>query len=383
MTDPAPEAAPFRVEALRLREIRMQLRSPFRISSGVEHDRRIFLLELRGADGTTGWSECVAQERPNYSPETLETAWTAVGSWLAPRVLGREFAGPGEVAAALEEGICGHRMAKAGVEMGCWELAARTHGVSLSHLLGGTRGRVETGISLGIQASPAALARRIEAAREDGYRRIKIKIKPGADLPYLRAARETLGPDAPLMADANAAYGIEDAGHLASFDEFGLLMLEQPLDREDLMRHARLQERMETPLCLDESITSPDRVHDMIELGSARIVNVKPGRVGGFSASRRIHDLCEEHGIPVWCGGMLETGVGRAHNVALASLPNFRLPGDLSASRRYWERDVVDPEWVVDDDSRVDVPVDRPGMGVTVDLERVEQLTVRREELTA
>lgn len=383
MTALGPGHAPFRVERILLREIRMSLRTPFRISSGVEHHRRIVLLELEAPDGTRGWSECVAQEKPNYSPETLETAWLAVRSWLGPGVLGRDFDGPAEVAAVLEEGVCGHRMAKAGLEMGCWELAARLHGVSLSRLLGGSRDRVETGISLGIQPSPQALVERIDAARDEGYRRIKVKIQPGADVPYLRAAREALGPDAPLMADANAAYAIEDAEHLASFDAFGLLMLEQPLDREDLLRHARLQRRMDTPLCLDESITSPDRVRDMIDLGSARIVNVKPGRVGGFTASRRIHDLCEEHGIRVWCGGMLESGIGRAHNVALASLPNFRLPGDLSASRRYWDRDIVTPEWVVDDESRVTVPVDRPGMGVEVDRDRVDALTVRREELAA
>lgn len=383
MTAAAPDDAPFRVDALVLREIRMPLRTPFRISSGVEHHRRIFLLELCAPDGTRGWSECVAQERPNYSPETLETAWLAVRSWLAPRILGRDLDGPADVAPLLEERIRGHRMARAGVEMGCWELAARSNDVSLSRLLGGSRDRVETGISLGIQDSPDDLVRRIESALEQGYRRIKVKIEPGSDLPFLRAARETVGPEAPLMADANAAYGRDDIGHLTSFDAFDLMMLEQPLAPDDLLGHARLQERMETPICLDESVTSPTRARDAIELGAARIVNVKPGRVGGFVPSLRIHDLCRDGGVAVWCGGMLESGVGRAHNVALASLPNFRLPGDLSASRRYWERDIVTPEWEIDGESRVVVPADRPGMGVEVIPERVEQLTVREEKLTA
>jgi O-succinylbenzoate synthase len=370
-----------RISSIVLREIRLSLRRPFRISSGVQHERRVFLLELRDASGTTGWSECVAQERPNYGPETVDTAWWAVREWLAPRVLGRELEGPGAVAPVLEEGVRGHRMAKAAVEMGAWALDARRRGVSLSERLGGTRARVETGISLGIQDDSEALGGRVAAAREEGYRRIKVKIKPGADLEYVAAAREAAGEGTPLMADANAAYRPEDAERLARLDRYGLLMLEQPLDHDDLLRHARLQRRLETPICLDESVTGPDRAEDMIELGAGRIVNVKPGRVGGFSAARAIHDLCRDAGLAVWCGGMLESGVGRAHNVALASLPGFTLPGDLSASRRYWEEDVVEPEWTVDGESMVRVPRDRPGIGVDVRRDRVEELTVRTEEL--
>lgn len=371
------------VGAIVLREVRLTLRRPFRISSGVQSERRILLLEVRGADGGAGWSECVAQERPNYSPETVDTAWWAVREWLAPRVLGREFRDPAEVGPALAEGVRGHRMARAAVEMGAWALDAERRGVSLSRRLGGTRKRVETGISLGIQDAPGALSHRVASAREEGYRRIKVKIKPGADRDYLAAAREAAGADTPLMADANAGYTPADAEHLASLDEFGLLMLEQPLDREDLLRHADLQARLRTPLCLDESLTAPERVEDMIRLDAGRIVNLKPGRVGGFAASRRIHDLCVEHDVPLWCGGMLESGVGRAHNVALASLPGFSLPGDLSASRRYWEEDIVAPEWTVEPDSTVRVPRDSPGLGVEVRRDRVEALTVRREELTA
>lgn len=368
--------------ALVLSELRLRLRRPFRTSTGVTSRRRILLLELRDADGTVGWSECVAGERPDYSPETVDTAWWAIRSWLAPRLLGREFAGPEEVGPALAEGVRGHRMARAAVEMAAWETAARRAETSLSRLLGGTRARVETGISLGIQADPAELADRVREAREEGYRRIKIKVKPGADLAFLEAARQAAGAATRLMADANGSYRPADADRIADFDAFDLLMLEQPLDPEDLLRHAELQERIATPICLDESVTSPERAEDMIRLEAGRIVNVKPGRVGGLGPARRIHDLCREAGVPVWCGGMLESGVGRAHNVALASLPGFTLPGALSASRRYWEEDVVEPEWTVDDDSRVRVPVDRPGMGVRVRRKRVRELTVRREVLT-
>lgn len=382
-TDRGAPSVPFRLEGLVLRELRLPLVRPFRISSGVVSERRILLLELLDEDGATGWSECVAQERPNYSPETLDTAWWAIREWLAPRVLGRSFGGPAEVAAPLAAGVRGHPMAKAAVEMGCWELAARRAGESLTRLLGGTRRRVQTGISLGIQETPEALADRVRAARREGYARIKVKIEPGSDRRFLAAAREELGPEVPLMADANASYAREDADRLASLDEFGLLMLEQPLHPDEMLRHADLQERLETPLCLDESISSPRRAEEMVRLGAGRIVNVKPGRVGGFAPSLRIHDLCRAHGLAVWCGGMLESGVGRAHNVALASLPGFVLPGDLSASRRYWEEDVVEPEWTVDEESRVAVPVDRPGMGVEVRRDRVEGLTVREETLTA
>jgi O-succinylbenzoate synthase len=298
-------------------------------------------------------------------------------------VLGRTFEGPQAVYAALERDFRGHRMAKAAVEMGCWDVAARQAGVPLARLLGGTRERVAAGISIGIQESPAALVARALAARAEGYRKIKVKIRPGADVEYVRAAREALGPEAALMADANSAYAPGDAEHLARLDAFGLTMLEQPLGQDDLVRHAELQRRLTTPICLDESITSVDRAADMIALGSGRIVNVKPGRVGGFAAARAIHDLCREHGIPVWCGGMLESGVGRAHNVALASLPNFSLPGDLSPSARYWARDIVHPEWTMDGSGMVRVPLDRPGIGVDVDVERVAALSVRTAELRA
>jgi O-succinylbenzoate synthase len=302
---------------------------------------------------------------------------------VAPRVLGKDFAGPEEIHPVLEVNFRGHNMAKGAVEMAAWELTARVEGVSLSKKLGGTRDRIRVGISLGIQASPEALVAKARTSLERGYRKVKIKIKPGMDVEYVRAVREALGPDAPLMADANNAYSLDDTASLEALDALGLMMIEQPLAWDDLLRHVELQKRMKTPICLDESITSVDRAEDMIALGSGRIVNIKAGRVGGFVQSKAIHDLCERHGIPVWCGGMLESGVGRAHNVALSSLPNFTLPGDVSPSERYWERDIVLPEWTMDREGWVNVPVGEPGMGVKVDLDRVEDLTVRKEELRA
>ena len=359
-----------------LREIRLPLREPFRISSGVVSERRIALLQLFDADGRSAWSECVAGEFPNYSAETIDTAWHAITHWLGPRVVGMEL-GHAHVHAALDTDVRGHRMAKAAVEMGCWALAAERAGIALARLLGGRQERVPVGISLGIQTSPAELVKRAEAAIRAGYRKVKLKIAPGTDIAFVAAVRAALGPAAPLMVDANNAYDLRDAPRLKELDAFDLAMIEQPLETEDLVRHAALQRMLRTPLCLDESITSRRRAEDMIQLGSGRIINIKPGRVGGFAESIAIHDVCLQNGVPVWCGGMLESGVGRAHNVALASLPNFTMPGDLSPSARYWERDIVTPEWTMDAEGMVRVPFDRPGLGVSVDRERVEDLTVR------
>lgn len=370
---------PVRADRIELREIRLALRRPFRISSGTRRERRALLVRLESADGASSWAECVAAERPDYSPETVDTAWIALREWLAPAVAGRTFEGPDRVSPFLERAVRGHRMARAALEMGLWNLAAVREEESLAELLGGQRRRVETGISIGIQESPGALVERATEAARRGYRKIKLKVEPGADVAYVAAVRKALGAEAALAVDGNAGYRLGDVDRLRRLDDLGLLMIEQPLDGEDLVRHARLQSELTTPICLDESITSPARAEDMIELGSGRIVNVKPGRVGGFGPSLRIHDLCRSRDLPVWCGGMLETGIGRAYNVALASLPNFRLPGDLSPSSRYWERDVVDPEWTMDEEGRVSVPLDRPGLGVSVDRSRVEELTVRRE----
>jgi o-succinylbenzoate synthase len=371
------------VDRMSLREVRLPLKEPFRISSGVVTERRIFLLELHDAAGISTWAECVAGEQPNYTAETIDTAWYAIQQWIGPRVLGVRFNGPEDVHAELNRDLRGHPMAKAAVEMGCWALAATAEGVPLSKRIGGTRDRVATGISLGIQSNPAALVQRATAALAQGYRKIKVKIAPGSDIAFVRAVREALGADIHLMADANSAYTLNDADHLAQLDEFNLIMIEQPLGADDIRQHAELQRRLRTPICLDESITSVDRARDMIALGSGRIVNIKPGRVGGYSASRAIHDVCQQSGIPVWCGGMLESGVGRAYNVALASLPNFTLPGDLSPSARYWERDLVTPEWTMDAEGMVPVPRSRPGIGVTVDMDRVDALTARTATLAS
>jgi O-succinylbenzoate synthase len=370
---------PFQIERIELREVRLSLREPFRISSGIQTERRIMLLHLFDTSGASVWSECVAGEEPNYSDETIDTAWHVVREWVAPRVLHRAFARPAEVHGVLARDFRGHNMAKAAVEMGCWGLSAVLADVPLARLIGGTREKVVTGISIGIQSSPEALVERAQAAVASGYRKVKLKIQPGSDVEFVRAVRNAVGPEISLMVDANSAYTLADAAVLVQLDEFGLIMIEQPLAHDDLVRHAELQRLLSTPLCLDESITSLERAEDMITLGSGRIINIKPGRVGGFSASLAIHELCARHGIPVWCGGMLESGVGRAYNVALASLPNFTLPGDLSPSRRYWERDLVVPEWTMDAEGQVQVPLARGGLGVTPDVERIEDLTVRRE----
>jgi O-succinylbenzoate synthase len=370
-----------RLESIALREIRLPLKEPFRISSGVVSERRIALLELRDGSGATAWSECVAGETPNYSPETIDTAWLAITEWLASRVIGRAIESPGEVLPILDEDIRGHMMAKAAIEMGIWGLEATQLGMPLSRLIGGTRTEIDVGISLGIQKSPDELAKRVMAALQTGYRKVKIKIMPGSDIEFVRAAREAAGMAAPLMADANNAYTLDDADHLADLDELGLMMIEQPLAHDDLVRHAELQRRMQTPICLDESITSLDRAQDMVALGSGRIINIKPGRVGGFASSIAIHDYCESNAIPVWCGGMLESGIGRAYNVALASLSNFVKPGDVSPSARYWERDIVTPEWTMTGNGTMIVP-DTAGIGVAIDRDRIDNLTVRETTLS-
>ncbi|HSC31633.1 MAG TPA: o-succinylbenzoate synthase [Gemmatimonadaceae bacterium] len=368
-----------RYDRIVLREIRLPLKQPFRISSGMVTERRIALVELQHPDGISGWGECVAGEQPNYSPETIDTAWWAIRTWIAPRVRGEDLPSPNAVSEILERDFRGHRMAKAAVEMASWELAARLEGVPLARMLGGTRDEIATGISLGIQSSPDALVELALAARKNGYNKIKIKIAPGTDVEFVSAVREALGPSAHLAVDANSAYTLDDSAVLRRLDTFNLVMIEQPLGREDLVRHAALQQSLRTPLCLDESITDLERAQDMVTLGSGRIINIKPGRVGGFASSLAIHDYCWAQHVPVWCGGMLESGIGRAHNVALASLPNFTLPGDLSPSSRYWERDVVTPEWTMDERGMVRVPLDAPGMGVTVDMDRIDNLTVRRD----
>ncbi len=379
--DRVGDGTSFSLDRIVLREISLALVEPFRISSGVTSQRRILLVEVIDHDGASGWGECVAGERPTYSAETTDTAWLAIRRWIGPSVLGKSWEHPRQLGPSLQAAFRGHRMAKAAVEMASWDLAARKAGKPLAALLGGERQKVETGISIGIQSTVGDLVKRAQAAVEAGYRKVKMKIEPGSDLEFVKAVRVALGEEIALMVDANSAYTLEDGDHLAALDEFGLLMIEQPLGRADLVRHARLQRRLSTAICLDESITSGERAADMIELGAGRIVNIKPGRVGGFTASLEIHRLCRQASVPVWCGGMLESGVGRGHNVSLASLPGFSLPGDLSPSQRYWRRDIVEQEWTMDERGFVAVRWDRPGSGGDIDPRRLAETTVRSETL--
>ncbi len=363
-----------------LYEIHLPLIEPFTISSGTQDTRRIMLVEIRDTDGAAGWGECVAPEYPNYSPEAIDTSWLTLTKWVAPLVLGKSFSGPEEIFPYLQQNIRGHLMAKASIEMAAWELTAQKQTISLAKLLNGTRDRLETGRSIGIQKSPDVLIQKVKQAVDEGYRKIKLKIKPGADYEFVRAVRNAVGMQVPLMVDANNAYTLDDVNMFIKMDDLGLLMFEQPLAWDDVVRHAELQKHLRTPICLDESITGVEKAEEMVKFGSGRIVNIKPGRVGGFTSSIAIHDFCMKHNVPVWCGGMLESGVGRAHNVALASLQNFTIPGDISPSSRYWEKDIVVPEWEMQN-GMITVPFDKPGMGVEIDSDRLEGLVVRKEEL--
>ncbi len=361
-----------KIERATLREIPLRLKEYFEISSGGSQDRRILLLTLEG-EGLEAWGECVASGDPSYSYETTDTAWHILTDFILPNVVGKEFDHPRDVLDPVPW-IRGHGMAKAAVEMAAWDMAARAEGVSLSRKLGGTRDAVPVGVSVGIKPNDEALHEQVAGFIEDGYARVKIKIKPGRDVEMLAGLREAF-PDTKFMADANSAYTLDDAARLRELDALDLMMIEQPLRYDDFLQHARLQEQVETPVCLDESIKSVGDTELALELGSCRIINIKPGRVGGFGTSRGIHDMMRDAGLAVWCGGMLESGVGRAHNVALASLPNFTLPGDISASRRYWERDIVSPEFEVSNGTMA-VPTG-PGIGVEVDVDRIEAIKVR------
>ena len=365
-----------KIEAAELRELHLALRERFEISSGGRQDRRILLLRLT-LDGIDGWAECVASEDPGYSYETTDTAWHVLEDFILPRLIGSECTGPSDVLAPIPW-VRGHRMAKAAVDMATWAVVAERDGVPLSRALGGERDRVPVGVSIGIQPDDETLLTKVRGYVDKGYARIKIKIKPGRDVDMLRSVREAF-PELPIMADANSAYTLDDLDRFRAMDELGLMMIEQPLAHDDYLHHARLQAEIETPVCLDESIRSARDVELAAELGSCRIVNIKPGRVGGIRESIAIHDLCLEKGLVVWHGGMLESGVGRAHNLALASLPGFTLPGDISASARYWEEDIVDPEFTVEDGT-MRVP-DGPGLGVALRMDRIDALTVRKMAL--
>jgi o-succinylbenzoate synthase len=369
---------------MELRLLRLPLVRFFETSFGRVDDRTFVLVTLE-EDGATGLGECVADANPYYSSETTRTAWHIIEEFVAPIVLGRTFEHPRELYDALGA-IRGHNMAKAAVEMAAWDLYAVEQGLPLSALLGGSRPYIESGVSIGIQDTLEQLLERVDVERAAGYRRIKIKIKPGWDVEAVERIRTRFG-GIPLMVDANAAYRLPDLPHLQCLDRFDRMMIEQPLEYDDLMDHVVLQKAIETPICLDESIHTVRIARDAIAAGACRIINIKPGRVGGHQESIRLHDLCAAHNVPVWHGGMLETGIGRAHNIHLASLPNFSLPGDIAASRRYYQPDLIDPPITVDADGTIPVPA-APGIGVHIAKDRVDRATLRavsldRSNLTA
>ncbi len=353
------------VESVEIRTVRLPLNEPFETSFGRIDSRLIFVVSVE-AGGLTGWGEVVAAEEPRYSYETVGTARHVIRDYLAPAMLSRPLTNLSDLAARFAP-FRGHNMAKAGLELAYMDLLARTSGQSLSQLIGGTLARVPVGVSLGIQPRLEQLLERVDRYLALGYQRIKLKIKPGWDVDIVREVRRQ-HPEILLSVDANSAYAIEDQDHLKALDDFRLLMIEQPLDHDDLIDHAKLQSGITTPICLDESITGLRRAEQALGLGSCQIINIKIGRVGGYSQALAIHDLCYSRGIPVWCGGMLESGIGRAHNIALASLPGFSLPGDISASSRYFARDLIVPEVLVDGDGTVEVPRG-PGLGFEIDLD--------------
>lgn len=367
-----------RIDRIELREVHLELKEYFETSFARETRRRILLVRLFG-EGEIGYGECVAGgDGPFYSSETVETCWLVIEQYIAPLLLNKTFNRAADVFPALAR-VRGHRMAKAGLEMAAWDLEARLRKMPLYRLLGGTRNRIEVGVSIGIQESTGALLEKIEGYLKEGYRRIKVKIKPGWDEAVLREVRRNYAA-VPLMADANSAYTLADAALFQRLDDLDLLMFEQPLDCEDIVDHAQLQAQLQTPICLDESIDTPDQARQALDLGSCRVINIKPGRLGGHRQSRQVHDICHQRSYPVWHGGMLESGIGRAHNIALATLPNFTLPGDISASRRYWARDLIDPEVEMDRYGRVAAP-DEPGIGYRPDEKRIEEMVVRRAML--
>jgi len=367
------------IETIVLREIRMRLKAPFETSFGVTQDRRILLVEVI-ADGVSGWGEVTTIESPSYNSETTETAWHVISEFIVPRLIGKDLRRAVEVAPLLSA-IRGHQMAKAGVENAVWHAEAELKGMPLAKLLGGTLDEITCGVSLGIRENPQVLIRKVEEELRSGYQRIKLKIKPGKDLDFVAAVRKEF-PDIRLSVDANSAYDLKDTDHLKKLDQFDLLMIEQPLQWDDIHSHAKLQSQLRTAICLDECIQNAGHALAAIEQHACHIINIKLGRVGGHSSARQVHDLCQRHSFPVWCGGMLESGVGRAHNIAMSTLPNFTLPGDVSASRRYWNEDIIEPEVDVSSRGTIRVPAS-PGLGYAVKHDLVDRLTVRAKDWKA
>jgi len=368
-----------RIDGIILREVHMPLVRPFQTSFGITRNRRILLVEVR-SEGLIGWGECTAGERPHFSSESTDTAWQVIVDELGP-ILASAHPDHGGSCPKLFDIVRGHPMAKAALENAIWDVEAQREGTSLSRLIGGVREKIPCGVSLGIQKTISELMDIIERELAAGYQRIKLKCKPGWDVEVFEKVRSQW-PDILLSCDANSAYKLRDADHLATFDNYDLLMVEQPLWHDDFYYHSMLQKRMATPICLDESIRNRRDALAAIEMESCRIINIKLGRVGGFSEAIAVHNASQEKGIPVWCGGMLEAGIGRTHNIALSTLENFRLPGDVSASARYWTEDIIEPEVTVTSEGEIIIP-DSPGRGYEVRTDLVDKLTVRKEEIRA
>jgi o-succinylbenzoate synthase len=369
-----------KIISVELIEILLPLVHFFETSFGRTTERRIILARVIDQDGAEGWGECTAGEGPFYSEEWTETAWATLRTFLAPMLLAREIERAADVLALMKR-VRGHRMAKAALETAYWDLEAKRAGLPLWRHLGGVHAEISCGVSIGIQDSPESLLEKIEREVAAGYQRIKIKIKPGWDASIIEQVRERF-PEIPLMADANSAYSLADVTLLRSLDEFKLMMIEQPLAHDDILDHAELQRQVKTAICLDESIHSADDARHALAVGACRIVNLKLGRVGGHAEARRVEQLCRENDVPVWCGGMLEAGIGRAHNIAMATLAGFVLPGDVSASARYWSEDIIDPPVTVTPRGTIVVP-DAPGIGFRVNRARIDKVTVRRETIVA
>ena len=367
-----------KVDRLILRHIRMPLVHFFKTSFGRTYERDIILVEAIAGE-VSGWGEVTAGENPFYNEEWTGSIWPLLIDYVAPRVLQHEFASAADVSARTSH-IRGHKMAQGGVETAFWDLQARLANEPLFKAIGGgARLEIPCGVSIGIQDSVEQLLEKIETEVTAGYQRIKMKIGPGWDVDVVRRVRERF-PNIKLMADANSAYTLADLEHLKKLDEFYLMMIEQPLAHDDIIDHAKLQAALETPICLDECIRTPHHAEQAIAMGACRIINIKLGRMGGFTQSKRLHDICQAANIPVWCGGMLESGIGRAHNIALSTLPNFVLPGDVSASKRYWKRDIITPAVEVSASGTITVP-QGPGFGYELDADYLDSLVVRREML--
>lgn len=368
-----------KIEAITLREIHMPLVHFFETSFGRTYSRRILLVTVH-CEGVDGWGECVVGEDPFYSSEWIETAWPTLRSYLIPMLLGKRIDSGRECPALLAK-VTGHRMSKAGLENALWEAEALQKQQPLWKLLGGIRSEIPSGVSIGIQDSVEQLLEKIQTELAAGYRRIKVKVKPGWDVNVLERIRSRWA-DITLSCDANSAYTLDEVEHLRKFDQFNLLMIEQPLWNDEIYYHARLQKELRTAICLDESIVNARSAAFAVETGACRIINIKVGRVGGFSEALKIHDVCQSHKVPVWCGGMLETGIGRGQNIALSTLQNFSLPGDVSASKRYWKEDIIEPEVEVSPQGMIAI-TDKPGTGYCLKTDLVEKLTVRKETFRA